>query len=194
MLIELAVAAMVIGIGILALLGTAHIAERAAADAEAETRATLFADDVFTTLRLYSDQAAQSSSQMDWVSFWVDVSEGNLGPPLTAGSLGLDVWQLDDDGTTLALVGDGSENLLAWRPTSPSDSTSAVSDDTVADIALRYRLTIALPGGTQQFDSSQTNTPPAMLLATLHVWSGVSKVSAEPFTFFTAFSNSGSLP
>ena len=187
MLIELAVAALVIGIGILALLGLAHVAERAAYDAEAETRAALFADDVFTTLRLFSDRHARSPDQGEWLSFWVDVSEGDLGLPLTAG--GLDVWQLDQNQNPMVLIGDGGEHSIFWRPAGPSSDS-----DSVADIALRYRLTVALPDGTQQFDSSQTNSPPAMLLATLHVWHGASKMAAEPYTFFTAFSNSGSLP
>ena len=192
MLIELAVAALVIGIGILALLGLAHVAERAAYDTEAETRAALFADDVFTTLRLFSDQASAAPNQMGWVSFWVDVSEGRLGLPLVAG--GLNVWLRDENGQAVALVGDGDEHSLFWRPAPQANNTAADFQETIADIALRYRLTVALPDGTQQFDSSQTNSPPAMLLATLHVWHGASKMAAEPYTFFTAFSNSGSLP
>ena len=190
MLIELAVAALVIGIGILALLGLAHVAERAASDAEAETRAALFADDVFTTLRLFSDRHARSPDQGEWLSFWVDVSEGDLGLPLTAG--GLDVWQLDQNQNPMVLIGDGGEHSIFWRPAGPSSDS-----DSVADIAIRYKLSITVQtqdGAVVPFDASQTNYRPAMLLATLHVWHGASKMAAEPYTFFTAFSNSGSLP
>ena len=90
MLIELAIAAFVIGIGILALLGLAHVAERAAADAEAETRAALFADEVFITLRLYSDRYAQSTNQTEWVGFWTRVAAGEALPLATEG---LPVWK-----------------------------------------------------------------------------------------------------
>ena len=192
MLIELAVAALVIGIGILALLGLAHVAERAASDAEAETRAALFADDAFTTLRLFSDRHARSPGQMDWITFWGGVSEGTTALPLTAG--GLDVWRRDDEGNPVALIGDGDEHTIFWRPADPAAETMASDADTVADVALRYKLTIARQGETGRFDVSQTNPPPAMLLATLHVWYGASKVNPEPITFFTSFSNAGSLP
>ena len=192
MLIELAIAALVIGIGILALLGLAHVAERAAADAEAETRAALFADDAFTTLRLFSDRHARSPGQMDWITFWGGVSEGTTALPLTAGGLG--VWRRDDALQPVALIGDGDEHTIFWRPADPAGATVTSDADTVADVALRYKLTIARRGATGRFDVSQTNPPPAMLLATLHVWCGASKVNPEPITFFTSFSNAGSLP
>ena len=190
----LAIAALVIGIGILALLGLAHVAERAAYDTEAETRAALFADDAFTTLRLFSDRHARSPGQMDWITFWGGVSEGTTALPLTAG--GLDVWRRDDEDNPVALIGDGDEHTIFWRPADPAAETMASDADTVADVALRYKLSITVQtqDGAVPFDVSQTNPPPAMLLATLHVWHGASKMAAEPYTFFTAFSNSGSLP
>ncbi len=189
MLIELAVAALVIGIGILALLGLAHVAERAASDAEAETRATLFADEVFTTLRLYSDRYAQSTNQMEWLEFWVKVVEGKEALPLAAEWLSL--WESSLDPIhPRTIAGDSQEHTAYWIP---------IADDaepaTMPDYALRYRLTLARPGETSSGANALTTPPiPAMLLVTLHVWYGASKVTAEPFTFFTAFSNSGSLP
>ena len=190
MLIELAVAALVIGIGILALLGLAHVAERAASDTEAETRATLFADEVFTTLRLYSDHYAQSTNQMEWLEFWVKVVEGGV-LPLAAEWLPL--WAPANDQThPRMLEGDGEEHTAYWLPISEGEEPPA----TVSDFAMRYKLSITVQtqDGAVPFDASQTNYRPAMLLATLHVWYGASKVAAEPYTFFTAFSNSGSLP
>jgi hypothetical protein len=189
MLIELAVAALVIGIGILALLGVAHVAERAAADAEAETRAALFADDVFTTLRLFSDRYAQSTNQKDWVEFWVDVADGEQLPLATEW---LSMWEYSLDPIhPRTIVGDGEEHTAYWIPIADGELEPA----TIPDYAMRYRLTIARPGPTSSEATTLTAPPlPAMLLVTLHVWHGVSKVAAEPFTFFTAFSNSGSLP
>ena len=188
MLIELAVAALDIGIGILALLGLTHVAERAAYDAEAETRARLFADVVFTTLRLYSDRYAQSANQMEWLEFWVEVADGKA-LPLAAEWLSL--WESSVDPIhPRTIAGDSQEHTAYWIP---------IADDaepaTMPDYALRYRLTLARPGETSSEAVDLTTQPlPAMLLATLHVWYGASKVTAEPYTFFTAFSNSGSLP
>jgi Tfp pilus assembly protein PilV len=188
MLIELAVAALVIGIGILALLGLAHVAERAAYDAEAETRATLFADEVFTTLRLYSDRYAQSTNQQGWIDFWVGVADGQA---LLLAAEWLSLWENSDDPIhPRTIVGDSQEHTAYWIPIADDEESASMPD-----YALRYRLTIARPEETSSAATSLTTPPlPAMLLATLHVWYGASKVAAEPYTFFTAFSNSGSLP
>jgi hypothetical protein len=189
MLIELAVAALVIGIGILALLGLAHVAERAASDAEGETRAALFADEVFTTLRLYSDRYAQSTNQTEWIDFWVDVSQG-ISLPLAAEWLSL--WENSVDPIhPRIIVGDSQEHTAYWIPIVDDEPEPA----TMPDYAMRYRLTIARPGQATGGTGSLATPPyPAMLLVTLHVWHGASKIASEPFTFFTAFSNSGSLP
>ena len=82
MLIELAVASLVIAVGILALLGLSNIGERAATDTENETRATLFADEVFTTLRLYSDQVSRNTNHLGWLEFWTAVATGERILPL----------------------------------------------------------------------------------------------------------------
>ena len=188
MLIELAVAALVIGIGILALLGLAHVAERAAYDTEAETRAALFADEVFTTLRLYSDRYAQSTNQQDWIDFWVGVADGQA-LPLAAEWLSL--WENSVDPIhPRTIVGDSQEHTAYWIPIADDEESASMPD-----YALRYRLTIARPGQTSGGTAAlATPPPPAMLLVTLHVWSGVGKLAEDPFTFFTSFSNAGSLP
>ena len=192
MLIELAVAALVIGIGILALLGLAHVAERAASDAEAETRATLFADEVFTTLRLYSDHYAQSTNQMDWIDFWMTVTDPYNARPLIVAASWLPIWDnSQNDDFPRVFFGNGKEYTAYWFPIRYDELETV----TVPDFAMRYRLTIARRGETSSATTSLATSPiPAMLLATLHVWYGTSKVAAEPYTFFTAFSNSGSLP
>ena len=188
MLIELAIAALVIGIGILALLGLAHVAERAAADAEAETRAALFADEVFITLRLYSDRYAQSTNQTEWVGFWTRVAAGEALPLATEG---LSVWEPTTAERPRLITGDGDEHAAFWVPAAVGGATP----DTVQDFSMSYRLSIARPGQASGGTAAlATPPPPAMLLVTLHVWSGFGKLAEEPFTFFTSFSNAGSLP
>jgi len=188
MLIELAIAAFVIGIGILALLGLAHVAERAASDTESETRAALFADEVFTTLRIFSDRYAQSTNQMEWVGFWTRVAAGGALPLATEG---LPVWKPMTAERPRLIAGDGDEHAAFWVPAAAGGATP----DTVQDFSMNYRLTIARPGQTSGGTAAlATPPPPAMLLVTLHVWSGVGKLAEDPFTFFTSFSNAGSLP
>ena len=192
MLIELAVAALVIGIGILALLGITHVAERAATDAEGETRAALFADDVFTTLRLYSDHYAQSANQTNWINFWMNVTDEYNPLPLTVASAWLPIWDnSQNEDFPRVIFGDGQEHTTYWIPLAEDESEPVA----IPDLAMRYRLTIVHPNNTAQNLVSINKEPlTTMLLATLHVWYGASRVGAEPSTFFTAFSNSGSLP
>jgi hypothetical protein len=195
MLIELAVAAMVIAIGLLALLGLAHIGERAVADAENETRAALFADEIFTTLRLYSDQVSTHADHQGWLDFWTRVSKGELIFPVAMNPDEMD--RLEDTdwrqwGLSPTLVADGTgldaqihTNVWAFE-----------EDQSVPDFAFQYRLMISRPisGGGVPFlqpgDSFPTNT----VWATLHVWNGKHRRHAEPFTFYTHFGDPGGLP
>lgn len=190
MLIELAVAAMVIAIGVLALLGIAHVGDRAATDTENETRAALFSDEVFTTLRLYSDQVSANTNHQGWLDFWTRVSRGEA-LPVANWTLFPDIWQQHGNIEYPSIIADGTGNdrgrTNIWYATASAGTP---------DFAFQYRLMISRPtdDGAVPFldpvDSSPTNT----VWATLHVWNGVFRRQPQPFTFYTHFSDSGGLP
>ena len=189
MLIELAVASMVIGLALLALLGLGHIAERAATEAEGETRATLFADEVFTTLRLYSDYFSSLNSyttnNTDWVVFWRSLQSGKLEIPLSPQNTDLLLDPSDSHHPRL-IQGGYSEKIAYWQPR-VSDSPNP---DVAPDYAIRYRLNI----GPRQSRNHDIQDDETMVLVTLHVWPGASRTGSPALTFFTSFSHSGTLP
>jgi hypothetical protein len=190
MLIELAVAAMVIAIGVLALLGIAHVGERAATDTENETRAALFADEVFTTLRLYSDQVSANTNHQGWLEYWTRVARGEQIFPVANQTLGAETWQEMALGEP-SIVGDGTGGNLIhtniWR---------AANSDSTPDFAFQYRLMISRPAenAAVAFLDSDASRFTNTVWATLHVWNGVFRRQPEPFTFYTHFSDSGGLP
>jgi hypothetical protein len=193
MLIELAVAAMVIAIGVLALLGIAHVGERAATDTENETRAALFADEVFTTLRLYSDQVSANTNHQGWLDFWTSVSRGEA-LPVANWMLFPDSWQQQGEIAYPSIIADGTGD----DPVRTNIWYAAASAGT-PDYAFQYRLMISrqttndlIPSVLflDTVDSSPTN----IVWATLHIWNGVFRRHPEPFTFYTHFSDSGGLP
>jgi hypothetical protein len=194
MLIELAVAALVIAIGVLALLAVAHVGERAAADSENETRAALFADEVFTTMRLYSDQvSATATNRKVWLKFWRDFVEGTRPLPV-ANTLIHDETAPELEANDLpCIVGDGEVHTNRWYL---GALTSTADDGEPPDFAVQYRILISRPTSDKAVpfldpeESSHTNT----LWATLHVWNGAFRAHPEPFTFYTHFSDAGGLP
>ncbi len=194
MLIELAVAALVIAIGVLALLAVAHVGERAAADSENETRAALFADEVFTTMRLYSDQVSATTNRQGWLAFWRGFVEGTRPLPVANTVIGDEpAAELEAQGIP-CIVGDGEVHTNRWY-------LSALSSDDDAgappDFAVQYKLSIQYRpenGDPVQFDPVKTNQTPSILWATLHVWNGAFRSHPEPFTFYTHFSDAGGLP
>lgn len=189
MLIELAVAAMVIAIGVLALLGIAHVGERAATDTENETRAALFANEVFTTLRLYSDQVSANTNHQGWLEYWTRVARGEQIFPVANQTLGAETWQ---ELTDPSIVGDGATgsevvHTNIWR---------AANSGSIPDFAFQYRLMISRPAenAAVAFLDPDASSPTNTVWATLHIWNGVFRRQPEPFTFYTHFSDSGGLP
>jgi len=191
MLIELAVAAMVISIGVLALLGLAHIGERAATDTENETRVTLFADEVFTTLRLYSDHASETGGQKGWLDFWTSVAQGKHILPVANQTLGSTIWQELDEPS---IVGDGTGTGVVHTNVWPDATADAPF------YAFQYRLTLSRPTTNQEPDPTSVLfldpdiSPTNTVWATLHVWNGRFRRHPEPFTFYTHFADPGGLP
>jgi hypothetical protein len=201
MLIELAVAAMVIAIGVLALLGIAHVGERAATDTENETRATLFADEVFTTMRLYSDHVSANTNHQGWLDFWTRVSTGDQIFPVANTETGTKTWQELDANGVPSIVGDGTYTAPVrtnvWHL---ADANVADYATSIPDYAFQYRLAIFRPTTDANnpsvffLDDSDRSPITNVVWATLHVWNGRFRRQAEPFTFYTHFADPGGLP
>lgn len=190
MLIELAVATLVIGVGLLVMMGLASVGERAATEAEDETRAALFADDVFTTLRLYSDHCSRDTNVWDWVTLWRRLAEGEA-LPLAAPAC----WQSSPGGMPPLVCADRqvyTNRYLSLAGFHPGAAGGQV------EYGLQYRLALARPtsaGGAVPFlPLDPAEEAPRIVWATLHVWSGAQRRNPEPFVFYTHFSDAGGLP
>lgn len=197
MLIELAVACFVIGTCLLALLAVARSGQRAAAESENETRASLFAKDAFTTLRLFSDRAAADEDPCAWTNFWTGLANGGSvtqfpgfvveddaspdGNP--AGDARFFKWTAREGPP--ALCGDDQVHTNIWRP-------AAMEDDAIPETAVQYRMSISIdpsPG-------AHGDAPHGFrrVQVTLHVWNGLTRIHPETYTFFGVFANSGRMP
>jgi len=193
MLIELAVATFVVGVALVALLALARTGQRAAMDAENEARAAAFADEVFTTLRLYSARTAEDEDPNAWMIFWADLAHGAALTNLVGTTEGF--WRRDSQDALehLAVYGDGEVRTNFWRSSSYDVITDSKSPaDT--DYALQYSLYLSTPtAGGGELSYAMTNAPPAAISATLHVWNGAFRTSASSYTFYAVFGNMGRL-
>ncbi len=193
MLIELAVATFVVGVALVVLLALARTGQRAAMDAENEARAAAFADEVFTTLRLYSARTAADEDPYAWMVFWADLAHGAALTNLVGTSGGF--WRRNslEELEHLAIYGDGEVRTNFWRssshdvledPKSPADS----------DYALQYSLYLSTPtSGGGELSYAMTNNPPSAISATLHVWNGAFRSSVNSYTFYAVFGFTGRL-
>lgn len=182
MLIELAVACFVIGSCLLALLALARAGRRATDDAENETRASLFAQDAFSTLRLFSDRAAIDENPGAWTNFWIGLANDKSVTQFP-GFVTSDVfyhWTEEEGPPTLH--GDGRPHTNIWR-------SSAMAADALPEAAMIYRMTIATEGGDEEHPSDFNQVQ-----VTLHVWSGLTRIHPETYTFFGLFANPGRMP
>ncbi len=187
-LIELALAVFVLGMAVLALYSLARLGVRAATEAEDETRAALFADDVFTTLGIYADhyrRSGRTTNELTWVGFWQQVQQGQ---PLPVAAW--DYWQRPDDGKvqlSFQVADDVRTNVhRSVNLRAPDDDAFAA----VPECGFQYRLGVQLPPFGDEPPSAWTNS----VRVTLHVWSGQFRRNPEPFTFYTHFADSGVMP
>jgi Tfp pilus assembly protein PilV len=114
-LIEIAFASLIIGVAFLALIGLGRLAVQGAVDAENDTRSALLADDVFATLRGFSDTLCATGGPSAWASFWMAFTNGvSVVPFQTATNIppGYEDFASDDDNPSL--YGDGTVTRLAF--------------------------------------------------------------------------------
>lgn len=185
MLIELAVACFVIGTCLLALLAVARSGQRAAAESENETRATLFANDVLTTLHLFSERAATDENPGAWTNFWTTLATGGSITQFPGYVVsGAPYYKWNEKEGPPALYGDDQIRTNIWR-------AAEMEDDSLPETALQYKLSISIIPLR-----AENGTAPDFrrVQVTLHVWNGLTRIHPETYTFFEVFSNRGRLP
>ena len=190
MLIELAVASFVIGVAVLALAAILHLGQRAATDSDAATRATLFADDALSTIRLMNDRAATDSDPDAWYDLWQELAGGTVITQLAG--FASNVWAPDQTDALPSLDTSSGVHTNFWCPArvkQEGDEANLVR----ADYALRYAVSIAQSDET--VDTGRGYAEPRYYAVTLHVWSGTSLATeSSDTTFFSVFSNQGRMP
>ncbi len=188
MLIELAVASFVIGVAVLALVAVLHLGQRAATDSGGETRAALFADDVFSTLQLMNDRAASDPDPEAWYDFWEEIRSGTVITQITG--FASELWEADAAGNTPRFETDSSMHTNFWCPSRLSRGDGDAVELVRADFALRYAVIIGSSGEVEVGERVE----PLYYSVTLHVWNGLSIASESSTDFFAVFTNPGRMP
>ena len=185
MLIELAVASFVIGVAVLALAAVLHVGQRAGTESDGDTRAALFADDVFTTLRLMNDRAAADPDPEAWAEFWNGLYDGSVITQLAG--FASEVWEADSAGDLPRLDTSGGVHTNFWCPARLKRGADDAEELVRADFAMRYAVNIAKGDSVAIGERDE----PGYFSITLHVWSGTSISSESGADFFAVFSNPG---
>lgn len=113
-LIEIAFASLIIGVAFLALIGLGRLAVQGAVDAENDTRSALLADDVFATLRGFSDTLCATGGPSAWASFWMAFTNDVPVPFQTATNIPARYVDVATTGDAPLLYGDGTVTRLAF--------------------------------------------------------------------------------
>ncbi|MHA1128331.1 MAG: type IV pilus modification PilV family protein [Alphaproteobacteria bacterium] len=149
-MIEVALAIVVLAIGILSVFVLFNKGLDRSARAISDTQAAIFADSVLDGLRAASMRAAESGNSNAWEYFWEDIRDGAAGIPAPV----TDAWQ----GLSL-ITGNGIyTNIYKNYPLHATNVTDIV------DHVLRYKLDIRF--------SAPLGTYPSKVMTTLWVWTG----------------------
>jgi len=179
-LVEVALAALVISLGLLALVGLGRLAMQNAKDAEDDTRAAWLADDVFATLRATNDVLCAANDPGAWAAFWSSFTNNGASIVLTPAPGFSNAF-------SNAILGNGQENTNVVC----SCGTPAITEWS-ACFSLDTLLTNSYSAISVQ-DAALTHTPNE-LRVTLHVRPGAYHTNALPRTFYTHFTEHGALP
>ena len=182
-LVEIALATLVLSLGLLTLFGLGRLAMENAARAENDTRTALFADNIFSSLRSVSEDLCATGGPSAWAVFWTGFSNGTipLPIPLPEATAFSNPKNFSDQ-----VLGNGTwhTNFFYARPDIHGPSTNAIPEWGVR-FAIEVELTndfVAVSGITNQAH------------VTLHVAPGAYGTISESRTFFTLFTEHGTLP
>ncbi len=178
-LIELALAALVISMGVLVIFGLSRHGNRSARMAEGEIRATMFADNVFSGLASINNNINRHSVSNEFEIFWDTFSSGNTNLPIAA----LPMWFSPEENPNPGIICNGLTNTIHYFATAydPQITTN------ILEYSFRYHVKISM-----QNQSDSTSWPNAAQVQ-LDVMPG-SSGREEQYTFVTLFADSGGLP
>ncbi len=196
-LMEVAMAILVMGIGLVASFALLTSGLEASKVAQNDSQAVLFADNVLNGLRATNLFAAASSTADDdkWTDLWNKVENGNALIPLAPPN----AWQQAEfwrqfrgnwvNSSDKGIKGMSLTGQLVYRVDFKNGAFAGQSrgDPQILNHALRYRLRVMKDDGDQ-------NTPPRVKVE-LQVWPDKFGSVGEKgrTTFYTEFNNPGNL-
>lgn len=176
-LVEVALAVLVVALGVLAVFGLLSAGLDQSAKAIAETEGAIFADNVFHGLGAESLALAETPTTTAvhlWEDFWEAAAAGGVTIPVTAP----DMWESPD---TLEINTDGNIHANEYMT-----STARGTGVSVPNHTIRYRINVELakPVGTLWYN---------IAMVTIEVWRGKFGSTDEPMIFYEEFANPGDL-
>ncbi len=184
-LIEIALSALVIGLGILALFSLARVAVQSSSEAEDEVRTALFAENVFASLRAASAELQRSGDTNAWPRFWSEFSAGETNLLDAAWNM----WQQPDDEEDLkhrfGIWGDGNQHTNHYLSDAPGRDGSVSG---IPEYRVMYRLDVKLTNAVPSLGEI-----PSRAELNLIVWN-MRTPGGRAYTFYTHLVNHGKLP
>lgn len=190
MLIELVIASFVIGVALLGILAMLNSGLRQATESDNETRASIFIDDVMTTLRLLNDRAASDETNSNaWNEFWLDLSSAGGNNAITQFTgFATASWSERYNDKDEPIYTDGKYHFITnyWRP-----ETNPIHSDGVRDYVIQYRIDITNAEDYVYFDAD--NRHPIYYKVQIHAWNGASRSGQDDYNVSSFFTNPGRL-
>lgn len=198
-LMEVALAVVVVGVGVLAMFALISSGLDASAKAVATTQAAFFADATFTAIRGEASKASESKDRMAWTNFWLDVKNGNTNFSVamrpawngynssTPDRFGANELKIRPNQSTALRL---SFDNRIMRP-----GVGGIVDGAIPSGVLRYRL---LTSNVTMYATGTTGTrdPKGIILM---IWPGPGPTTgpmaapSNAVTFYTEVANTGSL-
>ncbi len=182
-LVEVALAVLVVAMGVLAVFGLLAAGLDQSRKAIADTEAAIFAKDVFCGLRAISDNCsdAQTDTNHPWEDFWE--SAATTGVSIRAASADLWVGPIVGATTNDMLIHiDGTMHTNEYR----NYSFRTMSAGDITNHMLRYQVDVSL-----LHDAGTMWTNKAMVF--LRVWRGKWGSTNDFCQFYSEFDNPGDL-
>lgn len=193
-LIEVALAIVVVAVGIMAVFSLLGSGLDSCSKAIAETQAAIFADNVFNGLRSAALTQAESSNSWwigsnDWHKFWQNVKSGDTN--ITVASCGM--WKNSSGAKPLIISGQDNPvkgyNCIAFTNLSIHGSSEK---DTIIIVngGMRYRLDV---NGPTNIGAGLGEKVSAKLSVWPGLYGGATLNTNEATIFYTEFNDPGNL-
>lgn len=196
-LIEVALAVLIVGIGILAVAALFSTGLTSSAKAVADTQASMFAENVFNGLRARSLLMAerQTATNKTWNAFWISFTNGSTGVTIAAVAPDWGVWK---NVTTISNGGPYTQVFLNI----PKHSLATTG---IVNHAFRYSISAWMTNVvSSNFVSARVNTNCTWWSApisnttvgvSLYVWDGQFGTTnlGDALMFYSEFANQGDL-